>query len=330
LGAIEAEKLSVNVPGIANPIYVNVGGDVIPGLTITGIPYADDGNTCEYAHNYNAVCPYTNDGAPDVVYNFTPLADVVVDVDLCGAAYDSKAYVMTANQEVICCNDDANCGLNGYGSFVQCCELAAGTTYYIVVDGWSSVDCGTYHLLFNECVTCYANCPPGGYLENEPICGDNYVDTTNGGCFSDPPVFSAIPCDPDGEAVTVCGDYGGYLYFGQNYRDTDWYEIYLEHPGEVTWCVTGEYWTLLAIIDGNGGCPILNFYDYEFTVPCVEACVSTNLVSGYWWFFVATWDFGPNAGDCGLGDYNATITGHFCPVVSVEAKSWGSIKNLYR
>jgi hypothetical protein len=30
------------------------------------------------------VCPYTNDGAPDVVYNFTPLMDVVVDVDLCG------------------------------------------------------------------------------------------------------------------------------------------------------------------------------------------------------------------------------------------------------
>jgi len=329
MGAVEAEKLANNIPGIPNPIYVNVGGDVIPGTPIPGLPYADSGNTCQFAHQYNAVCPYTNNGAPDVVYNFTPSADVVVDVDLCGAAYDSKVYVMLANQSVIYCNDDAGCGPNGFSSFIECAQLSAGTTYYIVVDGWSSVDCGSYNLVVGECTPGQVQCPPGSIFEDEPVCGENYSDQFDGGCNSTPPIFVDIPCDPGGGVgVTVCGEYGGFLYLGLSYRDTDWYEINLQTPAVISWCVEGEYDSLIGIIDGNAGCPVLSFYDYAFAPPVQPTCVSGILQAGTWWFFVATSGFGPNAGACG-GDYSATLTGYYCDV-SVEPTSWGGIKGLYR
>ena len=329
LGAIEAEKLALNVPGIPSPIYVNVGGDVIPGTPIGGLPYADGGNTCQFAHNYNAVCPYTNDGAPDVVYNFTPASDMFIEVDLCGAPYDSKVYVMTADQSVLCCNDDAGCGPNGFSSLIESCQLTAGTTYYIVVDGWSSVDCGSYNLIVSGSDPCNVQCLPGSVLEQEPVCGDNYSDHYNGGCNSQPPVFVEIPCDPLGDGQTICGEYGGFTYSGLSYRDTDWYVVNLQSATAVSWCVRGEYDTLLGIIDGNQGCPGLSFYDYTIGEPCIEACLAANLPAGTWWFFVATNGFGPTAGACG-GDYNATLTGDECPPVSVEMSSWGNIKSLYR
>jgi len=328
MASIEAQKLALNVPGIPNPIYVNVGGDVIPGTPI-GLPYSDSGNTCQFLHNYNAVCPYTNNGAPDVVYNITPAANIFVDIDLCGAAYDSKVYVMTANQSVLCCNDDAGCGPNGFSSFIEACQLTAGTTYYIIVDGWSSVDCGQYDLLVSESGPCTVDCPPGAEFEGEPVCGDNYVDATNGGCNSQPPVFSPLVCDEVGYPSTVCGEYGGFSYFGLSYRDTDWYEFHFPFPSKMAWCVFGEYDSLIGIIDGNGGCPVSSFYDYAFAEACTETCVVAELPAGTWWFFVATSGFGPSAGACG-GEYIATWPGYDCPPVSVDAASWGNIKNLYR
>ena len=53
-------------------------------------------------------------------------------------------------------------------------------------------------------------------------------DQYNGGCNSQPPVFTQIPCDDEGGGVTICAEYGGFLYFGLSYRDTDWYQIKLD------------------------------------------------------------------------------------------------------
>ena len=139
-------------------------------------------------------------------------------------------------------------------------------------------------------------------------------------------MFTPLPCD-FGEGRTVCAEYGGYTYFGLSYRDTDWYVVYLDQASQITWCVEGEYDSLMGIIDGNTGCPVLSFYDYTFAEPCVEACLTAPLPAGEWWFFVATNGFGPSAGACG-GNYNSTLTRYICEV-SVDAFSWGRIKNLY-
>jgi hypothetical protein len=332
--AVSAEKWSADRGGgIPNPIYLNVGGDTIGSATnIPGLPYADVGNTCQFTHQYDEICPYNIPGAPDVVYKYTPPVDQGMIVSLCNSTYDTKVYVYeNAVGTVVGCNDDV-CGSDGFKSETLCIPLSYGNTYYIVIDGWSATDCGDYELVVTECVPpppC-DNCAPGSILEGEPNCQNDTLDSYNGGCNSNPPAFSAIPCNPSGAPVTMCGTYGGFTYFGLSYRDTDWYSTTLIATSNISWCVTGEYDTLLGIIDGNAGCPISFFYDYNFGSPCVQACVSATLPPGDWWFFVATSGFGSTAGPCG-GVYNATLSGAIkdCPV-SVENASWGQIKNLYK
>jgi hypothetical protein len=316
--------------GVHNPIYINQGGDTIGSATvIPGIPYADAGTTCSYVHNYDEICPYSGSLAPDVVYSFTPGVTTAADISICNSVYDTKLYVYeNAVGNVVGCNDDV-CGSDSFKSELECVTLSAGNTYYIVIDGWSTGDCGNYELVMNECTPCIVNCPAGGVLEGEPDCANDTLDTYNGGCNSIPPVFTAIPCDADGAGTTMCGTYGGFTYFGLSYRDTDWYSVTLAEASAISFCVEGELDSLIGIIDGNAGCPVTAFYDYNFGSPCATACLNANLPAGDWWFFVATSGFGSTAGPCG-SNYNATLTGYNCPPVSVEAASWGSIKNLYR
>lgn len=277
--------------GIPNPIIINTGGDDIGSATpIVALPYSDGGNTCAYAANYASTCGLS--GAPDVVYSYVAGADINVDIALCGSSYDTEVFVLedsAANQ--IACNDDF-CGLQ---STLQNVHFTAGHTYYIVVSGFST-SCGDYVINIVENTPCIINCPPGSLSEGEPACGPNYVDNYNGGCNSVPPVWTTIPC---GASQTVCGTYGGFTYSGLSYRDTDWYEITLAAPATITWCVAGEYNTLLGIIDGSLGCPVTAFYDYTYGLPCAPACVSQTLAAGTWWLFVATDGFGSAIG-CGL------------------------------
>lgn len=329
IDAIEAEKALLNVPGNPNPVILNVGGDTIGSATaIAALPYSDSGNTCAFAHNYDAICPFNNPGAADVVYRYTPTAVIAVDIDLCTSLYDTKVFVyQNSTATLIACNDDAGCGTNGWRSLIECLTLSPGNTYYIVVDGYGPSDCGTYFLNVTECTPCVVDCPPGGLAEGEPVCADNYVDHTNGGCNSTPPVFTTLPCDD--VPVVVCGEYGGFFFNGLSYRDTDWYEINLDEPTLISWCVEGESDTLAGIIDGNFGCPVTSFYAFNSGADCTPICVTELLPAGTWFLFAGTLGFGSDAGPCGQ-DYNATLTGYICPPVSVEASSWGEVKNLYR
>ncbi len=331
IDAVSAEKWATDRGGgVPNPIYVNVGGDTIGSATvIPGIPYSDTGSTCEFTHDYDEVCPYNLPGAPDVVYSFAPTADMNIMLSLCTSMYDTKFYVYENEVgNLVGCNDDV-CGSDSFKSELEAVSLTAGNTYYIVVDGWSPADCGDYELVVGEGPDCMVNCLPGSTLEGEPDCENDTLDLYNGGCNSNPPTFSAIPCHPpQGDPVTMCGSYGGFTYFGLSYRDTDWYVVEFPFPLNVTWCVTGEYDTLIGVIDGTSGCPA-SFYDYALADACEQACLNVNVTAGGWWFFVATSGFGPSAGACG-GDYVATLEDAICVITNVESASWGAIKNLYK
>ncbi|RMF82979.1 MAG: hypothetical protein D6744_05570, partial [Planctomycetota bacterium] len=99
--------------------------------------------------DYNEVCPFTNTGAPDVVYSYTPAADEVVDISVCNSQYDTKLYVYAGTcpdtGNPVACNDDA-CGSDGFKSEITGLSLTGGTTYYIVVDGYSATSFGAYEL----------------------------------------------------------------------------------------------------------------------------------------------------------------------------------------
>jgi len=122
-------------------------------IVVPSLPYDVTGSTVGYAHNYNAVCPYTATGASDVVYSYAPAADQTVHISLCNAPtnYDSKLYVFdnVCSGTPVACNDDfcttASFG-SPYVSDLAAVALTAGHTYYIVVDGYSSSDAGTYEM----------------------------------------------------------------------------------------------------------------------------------------------------------------------------------------
>jgi hypothetical protein len=321
---------NANVTGINNPQPQVGGEDIGSAVAIPALPYNDGGNTCAYIDDYDEVCPFTGSTAPDVVYSYTPGANASIDISLCTSLYDTKVFVYenaATPGSPYACNDDA-CGDDGFKSELVGVPVTAGNTYYIVVDGYFGA-CGDYSMDVTENVPCVVECPPMSVLEGEVDCFEGYDDNYNGGCNSTPNVFTDIPCDLDG-AQTVCGTYGGFFHpqSGFNYRDTDWYQILPEgNTDGVTVCVTGQYDTLSGYINGALGCGAPSFVESQITGPCDTACF--NIPGGNYWFFVATSGFGVDAGACG-GAYTITLDSYVCTPVSVEAASWGQIKNDYR
>jgi len=106
------------------------GDDIYSAVPITSLPYTDSGNTANYFDDYDVACPYGGSTSPDVVYSYSPAADIQLTVDLCGSGYDTKAYILDEFLTPIACNDDfyfdATCGV--YASKVVASWPAAGTT----------------------------------------------------------------------------------------------------------------------------------------------------------------------------------------------------------
>jgi hypothetical protein len=97
------------------------------------------------------------------------------------------------------------------------------------------------------CSECPCRVAPGSPSEDEPPCGDGYVDTFNGGCDSMPPVFSAITA-----GMTVYGKSGTY-YTGGNRRDTDWYAFTTDAYAILSATVEAEFDVELVIFH-SGDC----------------------------------------------------------------------------
>jgi hypothetical protein len=327
------DQKNANLTG--NPITGGslVGGeDIANAVTIPSLPFSDTGNTCTYLNDYYEACPFTGDGAPDVVYKYTPTTSHNMTIDLCASAYDTKIIVyenVYTPGLPYACNDDANppCVLT-FRSYIECLPVTAGNTYYLVVDGYGA-DCGDYDMTVTSSalcpppsVPCDPTCPEGvpTIQEGEPVCFDGYVDTYNAGCNSVPESFKNLPCD---NLITVCGTAGDYAGF----RDTDWYQLNLPAPTTILATVCASFNSQLAIIDGNIGCSSITlicgstFASAGFTNSCVA-----NVGPGLVWIFVADSDF--FGWPCG-SPYTLTIT-NACPPTSTEPTTWGNIKGLYR
>jgi hypothetical protein len=78
--------------------------------------------------------------APDVVYSITARTTGTITATTCGSSYDTFLYVSTSCGSSTTCSDDS-CGLQSSISF----PVTAGTTYYLIVDGYS-VSSGPYVL----------------------------------------------------------------------------------------------------------------------------------------------------------------------------------------
>lgn len=297
------------------------GGETIEtALPIPSLPYTDTGATCDNINNYDEVCPYSGSTSNDVVYKYAPGATVAVDIDLCYSGYDTKVYVYRAPDYVnpIACNDDFYFGAPCYvySSKIEQLTLAAGETYYIVVDGYGG-DCGSYQMDVVPFEPCVVECPPGALQEGEPPCVDNYYDQYNGGCNSTG--WTLVEAQ-EGGCATMCGLSCTYSYQGLSYRDTDWFTMNAVGGMVTTECVA-EFPLQFIFIYGADCNNLL--YDLATGGPCQPVQLNRNMSAGVeFWLWVGAQVFSGVPESAYAFDV-CGIEGGAIPTVET---TWGSIK----
>lgn len=159
-----------------------------------------------------------------------------------------------------------------------------------------------YTVIVGEEGPCDVECPPGGIQEGEPDCGDEYVDSYNGGCNSEPSVFQAINA---GEVI--CGTSGTFLFGGSNYRDTDWFTFTPDSDLPLTFTAEAEFNLLIFVIDaGTGNCEDFEIVSNITGEPCEVISLTHVPVPGQeYWYWVGPSEF--TGWDCPL-EYVATLT----------------------
>jgi hypothetical protein len=289
---------------------------VIPG-DVPGDFWTDSGATCDNRDDITLTC--ASSMAPDVVYQFSPTADMDLTIDLCGSGYDTALEIQDGIGVPIMCNDDY-CGVqSGFAHAL----LNTGHTYYIIVDGFSS-NCGSYIINVQRNQPCILECPAGAAQEGEPPCGTDYVDNWNGGCNSSPYVFQPICGTAAGTAV-ICGKSGTYTYFGFSYRDTDWFSVFGTGGVMTATCVAEFPLQFIFIYGAN--CSYIQYLlatadQCEYTV--LGRVVGSGVEAWMW--------VGPNQFSgvpCDV-DYILQMEGIQPGVTPVEGSNWGEIKNLFR
>jgi hypothetical protein len=280
-GTVPYTTLGLNAPEkgpvveYVSPATKQGGDDVTTATVISGLPYYDTGTTDGYVDDYDEVCPFSGSTSPDVVYEYTPSADITVTISLCESGYDTKLYLyensVTAGSPYAC-NDDADCALS-YRSKLEELDLFAGNTYYIVIDGYGGAS-GDYTLdMFEYEAPDPFECPPGAGLEPED-CGDD----TNGGCNMTPPSFTTIECGD-----TICGT----VWADGGTRDTDWYQLTLYQTTTVTLDGSANFPFVIGFVD-TADCALAAALDpYATGSPDEVATVSREAGPGVYYLFVS-------------------------------------------
>ena len=119
-------------------------------LVVGSLPYTMDGDTTSASAEVKSGCVnlFTGEGSNDHVYSYTADADMAVTATLTATSFDSAFYVTTdCSGEEATCLDHAD--IAGAGEVESLSwDAVAGTTYFIVVDGFGSSSnfAGTYTL----------------------------------------------------------------------------------------------------------------------------------------------------------------------------------------
>lgn len=228
---------------IANPI-------VIPSL-----PYNDSGSTASCTDNYNEVCAFTPTGGRDLVYSYTPPANQVIAIDMCASSYDTKVYIYAGSVTPgtpVACNDDGCPGSPpaSYRSQLSGVNLAGGTQYFIIVDGYSAADSGNYTLA---------------------ITGTSIVPNDN--CASATPIgdgthnFDTTGATTDGPDEPAACSFFGYTQVGSDI----WYRYTASCTGTVSVGLCGSGYDTKVAVYGST-CPVA-----ESSIACNDdACGGTT------------------------------------------------------
>jgi hypothetical protein len=156
------------------------------------------------------------------------------------------------------------------------------------------------------CFVCSVPCPGGSVQENEPLCGPNYVDTTNGGCNSSPAAFKDITC-----GQTVCGQAGTYVFTNgttqQSFRDTDWYRFTVTSAKTVVINLKAGFQSqmfLVAAANISNQCDTITLATETATAGCLDTSITQPVCAGTFYIVVAPSVF--TGVDCG-SPYTMTL-----------------------
>jgi len=218
---------------------------------------------------------------------------------LCGeATWDTYLYLGYDRCTYFIANDDY-CGVQS-----QITTFLTAGQYYLTVEAYSASVCGDYVLEIWEEILCDPTCPPNGMPEGEPNCGTDYVDSYNGGCNSTPWVFQDIT------NCVICGKSGVYSYQGLTYRDTDWFQVVLDEPTDLTWSGCANFPLLMFIIQGAGPNDCSSYAILASGTGNAYQPVTLNafaVPAGTYWFWAgpSVWDYSI---DCETAIYLGELT----------------------
>ena len=143
------------------------GGENIDAPAVLTALGQQTGSNLGTVDDYEEDCGSGPSTSGDVVYSYTPVEDIAVDISTCYSTYDTKIFVYenaagqlanTVYGPASACSDDdiwfgqdleGNTACTQWTSFIRGITMTAGNTYYIVVDGWGGQE-GDYVLDFYQ------------------------------------------------------------------------------------------------------------------------------------------------------------------------------------
>lgn len=181
------------------------------------------------------------------------------------------------------------------GALLLSTAIIAQDTYL----GTSAPEGYQYHQTAQSGAREFTGCLPCAIPEGEADIPDDGLDITNGGCNNDPPIYTDIQIGD-----VYCGRGNGYIFGGQDYRDTDWYRIVLTESKTLYWSGVANFDAVFFIVEGL--CDNLNVVAQTVPGPGNVGTCSATIGPGTYAFFVAPNGFGPGAGL--TGDYMAYLS----------------------
>lgn len=169
--------------------------------------------------------------------------------------------------------------------------------------------------------SCSTDCPLGSYVEDEPVCGPGYIDSSSCQTLSPIPLSCGV-----GDDITVCGTFGFFAPTDSTeYADFDAYSFNVPDQRSVTLCLCGPEAgsPQIEIMRASSPC---NFHVcYAAGGGGEPACCTVVLQPGVYWVYVSD----VYAVPCG-SPYVLRIEGLGCATVGTQPAKWWTVKSRYQ
>ena len=267
----------------------NCGWPIV--INQSSLPFSDSAQTtCGMFNSYEDTCLEGYDGGEDIIYQLT-----ITDATGLTIALDPHDSAWTAVVvDDSCPPDVSNCiitasNLSAAPYSTGCFDLEPGV-YYIMVDTYPDPTCiTTFDLNITTCTVPTPTATPtpidctGTLPEGEETCYNDFEDTTNIGCGTGTmwSVFTRIGC---GESI--CGTAGNFDYYGDDSRDTDWFEYDVPIQTNVSLTLRPAFDADFFIGDYNDCFNQVDF-DYAHVPAGTSETLTINLPPGTYHAFVA-------------------------------------------